>query len=196
MNNLRFFFVLSKSFYTFAACYIMDLYNPNYKQAMTPEEYFNFSNSVNKKRYDALHAFFVGELSAADAAGKYGYKLSSFYSLIRDFRLFLKDNDGEDFFFKDTVLGRKPCKENDLEELIISLRKKNNSVEDIVVILNSKDYEAGYRYVYNVLQEAGFSRLPRRDKASKKQLKIPSVKAPVAEKLDSEFLTSENYFVV
>jgi hypothetical protein len=71
---------------------------------MTPEEFFNFSNSVNKKRYDALNAFFVGELSVADAAGKHGYKLSSFYFFLRDFRLYLKENDGEDFFFNKNVL--------------------------------------------------------------------------------------------
>ena len=75
---------------------------------MTPEEYFNFNDSVNKKRYDALRAFFVEKLPAADAAQKHGYRLSSFYSLIRDFRVWLKSNETDDFFFKDTVLGRKP----------------------------------------------------------------------------------------
>ena len=35
---------------------------------MTPEEYFILNQSVNKKRYDALHAFFVNRLPAADVA--------------------------------------------------------------------------------------------------------------------------------
>jgi hypothetical protein len=153
---------------------------------MTPEEYFNFSSCVNKKRYDALHSYFVDRLSAEDAAKKHGYRLSSFYSLIRDFRAWLKENEKEDFFFKDTVLGRKPGSGDDLKKLIISLRKKNNSIEDIVALLNSKSYDVGYRTVYNVLHEAGFARLPRRDKVSKKQLELPPLKAPVAEKTDWE----------
>jgi predicted transport protein len=153
---------------------------------MTPEEYFNFSSCVNKKRYDALHSYFVDRLPAEDAAQKHGYRLSSFYSLTRDFRAFLKENEKEDFFFKDTVLGRKPGSGDDLKELIISLRKKNNSIEDIVALLNSKSYDVGYRTVYNVLHEAGFSRLPRRDKVSRKQLELPPLKAPVAEKIDWE----------
>jgi hypothetical protein len=151
---------------------------------MIPDEYFNFSDSVSKKRYDALRTFFVDKVPAADVAKKYGYKLSSFYSLTRDFRSFLKENDKDDFFFKDSVSGRKPGKEDDLAELIISLRKKNNSVEDIVAILNAKSYEVGYRYVYNILRDAGFAKLQRRDKFSKKQLELPRLKAPVAEKLD------------
>ena len=38
---------------------------------MTPKEYFEFSASVNKKQYDALHVFFMGGLSATEAAAKY-----------------------------------------------------------------------------------------------------------------------------
>jgi hypothetical protein len=158
---------------------------------MTPDEYFNFNSSVNKKRYDALHDFFVDKLPAADAAKKNGYTLSSLYSEIRDFRAYLKENHEQDYFFKDTVSGRRPGKDNDLEELIISLRKKNYAIEDIVTILHSRSYDEGYRYVYKVLCDAGFARLPRRDKQSKKQLELPPVKAPVAEKLDRE---TEKFF--
>jgi hypothetical protein len=153
---------------------------------MTPDEYFNFSNCVNKKRYDALHSFFVDKLPATDAARKYGYTKSSFYSVIRDFREHLRESPKEDYFFKEAVLGRRPEREDDLKELIISLRKKNNSIEDIVAFLNSRSYDVGYRTVYNVLDEAGFARLPRRDKVSKKQLELPVMKAPIAEKLDWE----------
>jgi len=151
---------------------------------MTPEEYFMFNQSVNKKRYDALHAFFVNGLPAAGVAAGYGYTLPSFYSLIRDFRKYLKEAHQEDFFFKDTVLGRKPGMEDDLKEMIISLRKMNFSAEDIVGIANSRSYEVSYGYVYTVLRGAGFARLPRRSEQSKKQLELPPMKAPVAEKLE------------
>ena len=42
---------------------------------MTPEKYFKSVQSVNKKRYDALHDFFVNHLSASEVAAKYGYTL-------------------------------------------------------------------------------------------------------------------------
>ena len=150
---------------------------------MTPEEYFNFDQSVNRKRYDALHAFFVDRLPAGSVADAYGYTLTSFYSLVRDFRKYLQEPHREDFFFKDTVLGRKPGKEDDLTSLIINLRKMNFSAEDIVGIANSKSYEVSYGSVYKILREEGFARLPRRSDMAKKQLELPPMKAPETEKL-------------
>jgi hypothetical protein len=150
---------------------------------MKPEEYFISNQPVNKKRYDSLHDFFTNNMSAADVATKYGYRKTSFYSLIRDFRSYLKEEQQDDFFFKDTVLGRKPGREDDLKGMIVSLRKMNFSAEDIVGIVNSKSYDVSYGYVYNVLRGEGFARLPRRSELSRKQLELPPVKAPVAEKL-------------
>jgi len=150
---------------------------------MKPEEYFSSRHPVNKKRYDALHDFFVDGLSAAEVAVKYDYTLNSFYSLTRDFRKHLDEGNKEDFFFKDTVLGRKPVKEDELKELIISLRKKGYSAEDIVGIAHSKSYEVSYEYVRDLLHDEGFARLPRRSVMDKRQLELPPVEAPVAEKL-------------
>ena len=162
--------------------FIIYLIDPNYCR-MNPEEYFNFNKSVNRKRYDALHAFFMNRLSATEVATSFGYTLQSFYSLVRDFRQYLKEEHSEDFFFKDTLLGRKPEKNDALEELIISLRKMNFSMEEIVGIANSKSYNISYGFVYKLLHSEGFARLPRRSVTAKKQLELPAIKAPVAEKL-------------
>jgi len=151
---------------------------------MTPEEYFNFHQSVNKKRYDALHAFFVNKLPAAEVAATFGYTITSFYSLIRDFRKYLNESHQDDFFFKENILGRKPCKDDDLKEMIISLRKMNFSVEDIVSIANSKSYEISYGFVYQVLLSEGFARLPRCSVATKERLEAPPLKAPVSDQLE------------
>ena len=150
---------------------------------MTPEEYFDFNQPVTKKRYDALHAFFAGKESAADVAAKFGYTLTSFYSLIRDFREYLRKEHDVDFFFKEPVLGRKPRRDDDLKEMIISLRKMNFAVEEIVGIANSKSYKVSYGFVYKTLHEEGFARLNRRDGLEKKRLELPPMKAPVTEKL-------------
>ena len=147
---------------------------------MTPEEYFDFSKSVNKKRYDALHAFFVDKRMAADAAAISGYTLTSFYSLIRDFRKHLIEHPDDEFFFKPPVLGRKPGKQDDLKEMIISLRKMNFSVEEIVGIANSKSFQVSYGFVYRILCDEGFARLPRRDHTEKKQVELPKITAAEA----------------
>ena len=151
---------------------------------MQPEEYFNFHLSVNKKRYEALRAFFVDKHPANEVANAYGYTLSSFYSLIKEFRQFLKADSAEDFFFKESVLGRKPGKEGDLKELIISLRKMNYSAEEIVGIVNSKSYEVSYGFVYKMLHADGFARLPRRSVTDKVRLEKPPMKASEAVRLE------------
>jgi transposase len=147
---------------------------------MEAEEYFKSQEIVNKKRYDALHSFFVDKRSAQEIATQYGYTVSSLYSLIRDFRVHLKSKTAEDFFFKDSQFGRKERKDDDLENMIVSLRKLNFSAEEIVSIVQSKDFSISYGYVYNVLKEDGFARLPRRSAADKRQLELPVLKAPVA----------------
>ena len=151
---------------------------------MTPEEYFKSKSSVNKKRYDAMYDFFINKKSAAEVAKLYGYTILAFYTTVRDFRKHLKTNPDEDFFFKKIVLGRKPVNNEGLNELVISLRKKNYSVHEIVSIANSKSYKVSYWTVYKLLIKEGFARLPRRSAKSKNQLAPPPIKAPVAEKLE------------
>ncbi|MDR2147185.1 MAG: transposase [Tannerella sp.] len=151
---------------------------------MTPEDYFNNQQFVIKKKYDALYKFFKEKLPASQVAEMYGYTKKSFYSLIRDFRKHLKEHPDEDFFFKEVAVGRKPVKNDKLKELIIKLRKKNFSVENIVSVANSLSYETSYRVVYQTLCDEGFARLPRRSAAEKKQLEVPKIKAPEAIQLD------------
>jgi len=153
---------------------------------MTPEEYFNSQQSVNKKRYDALRAFYVDKRTASEVAASSGYTTGSVYALTNEFRDYLKEDHKEDFFFKDVTLGRKSSQNDELKELIINLRKKNHSIEEIITIANSKSYQTSYHAVYEVLDKEGFSRLPRRKANEKKQLEHPTIKAPVAEKLKNE----------
>jgi hypothetical protein len=147
---------------------------------MEVEEYFKSQKVVNKKRYDALHAYFVEKCDTQAIADQYGYTLSSLYSLIRDFREHLNSEKRGDFFFKDSHLGRKKRKDDGLDELIISLRKQNFSVEEIVGIAQSKNFSTSYGYVHKLLKDDGFARLPRRSTDEKKKLELPVLKAPVA----------------
>ena len=151
---------------------------------MNPNEYFLSQHCVNRRRYDALRDFFVNKRSANEVATTHGYTIHSFYSIVRDFRKYLKEEHTEDFFFRDVTLGRKAEVRADLKEMAISLRKMNFSVEDIVTIVNSKSFDVSYGYVYNTLHQDGFARLPRRSVVSKKDLILPPLKAPVSCKLE------------
>lgn len=158
---------------------------------MEPQDYFSSLEVINKKRYDALRAFFFEKRPAEEVASTYGYSIASFYSLTRDFRLHLKQNPVEDIFFKEVTLGRKQSKSPGLEEMITALRKQNFSAEDIVGIVNSKGYPVSYGYVYNLLNAEGFARLPRRGKQQKKDLELPKIKAPTAGNLE---ITDEKFY--
>jgi hypothetical protein len=140
---------------------------------MEPYEYFSNLEIVNKKRYDALRAFFFEKRPAEEVARTYGYSLASLYSLTRDFRRHLKQDSGEDPFFKEVTLGRKESQQEGLDDMITGLRKHNFSAEDIVGILQSKGYSVSYGYAYKLLNNEGFSRLPRRSRPEKKKLELP-----------------------
>jgi len=153
---------------------------------MEPVDYFENLENVNKKRYDAMRSFFVDKLPAEKVARCYGYSMSSFYSLTRDFRQFIRKNPDpdEDFFFKSTVKGRKTKQLQDVDQMIIGLRKQNFSSEEIVCIMNSKDHDLSYGYVYKLLNNEGFARLPRRGKDEKQKLTLPKIEAPVSSALE------------
>jgi hypothetical protein len=151
---------------------------------MDPFTYFASMDVLNKKKYDALRAFYLDMRPAEDVAKEFGYTLLSFYSLTRDFRNHLKKKPNEDYFFKNTVMGRKVTQLEGLDSLIIGLRKQNFSTEDIVGIVNSKNYKVSYGYVYKLLNKEGFARLPRRSRVEKKKLELPKISAPISGMLE------------
>ncbi|MCD4663673.1 MAG: hypothetical protein K8R68_00280, partial [Bacteroidales bacterium] len=58
-------------------------------------QYFTERGSPSKKKYDALRDFYHQGNKATDVAGKYGYTLSAFYSLAKEFRNHLKGGEGD-----------------------------------------------------------------------------------------------------
>jgi len=161
---------------------------------MDATQYFAGHGSSSKKKYDSLRDFYFLRHKAADVAEKYGYTLSAFYSLTKEFRSYLKTGEGDDFFFRKTTKGRKPIeKTHELDDLIISLRKQNYSSENIVTIANSKNFNISYGYVYQLLTKEGFKRLPRRSNEFRSKQTICKIEAPKTGMLkikDESFSTS------
>ena len=149
------------------------------------KDFFINPTSIKQKQYEALRAFHFDDQPAEQVAKKFNYTLSSFYSLIRDFKANLLDKKQENNFFVETHVGRKKKEGNsELDELIISLRKKYISVEEIKIILDSKGALTSESHIHSTIKKAGFARLPRRDKKTRKSTRSKlTIDAPKSEKI-------------
>ena len=103
---------------------------------MNGKDYFSTNTLVIRKKYEALKSFYKDGLSAKTVAEEFGYTLSAFYSLSRDFQTHLRDAPDTDYFFKDTSLRTKRVKDaTEVDAIIIALRKKSFSLSEIKSIL-------------------------------------------------------------
>ena len=152
--------------------FIMPIIYPNF---MSPEEYFENISGVQKK-YESMKAFFKEKMTAEKIASNYGYSVSTVYTLTKTFRKQLKESPNKDPFFIMPKKGR-PFKKNknQLDDLIVSLRKKNLSVPDIKSMIDTHPIfdEISESYIDYLLKEEGFSRLPRRNNFSRERKELP-----------------------
>ncbi len=149
-----------------------------------------FANPSNllHRQYLVLRSFLYDMKSAEEVASEFGLSTHAVYALAKVFKNKLKDstNLGEDLFFKELKLGRpKQERDSDLEELIVSYRKKNLSVTDIKIITDAKGFNVSEGYIYRVCDDNGFVRLPKRSKEEKQELidkskQVALLKAPVS----------------
>lgn len=143
---------------------------------MKPVDFFTTPQTTAQKQYEALRMFFVENKSAAEVADAFGYTYRGFTTIVSDFRKKLKENQGRDLFFKELKRGRKEILTQS-KDLIIALRKKYYSIEDIKVVLDSKGFSVSEKSIHNILKQQGFARLPRRQKFVKQNLEKHGIQA-------------------
>lgn len=114
--------------------------------------------NATHRQYEALRAFFVDGLSSAEVAKHFGYTPGSFRVLCHEFRC-----APERPFFLEPVRrsGPTPARRR-IRDRIVALRKQNLSVYDISRELAGVDIMRSPAAIAKVLQQEGFSRLPRR----------------------------------
>ncbi|NHZ87086.1 MAG: transposase [Planctomycetia bacterium] len=153
---------------------------------MEPEKFFAYPKNTLQKQYEALREFFLEGTSGEDTAKKFGYTLSSFYSLSRDFKIGLKEGNMAEQFFTIKYKGRKPKDSSgEINKFIIDLRKKYLSVTDIKAVLDVQGETISESYIYNVINKDGFARLPRRNQSTRRQAASSlKLKAPKSYMLD------------
>jgi len=159
---------------------------------MEPNAFFANPQNAVQKQYEALRAFYVEKCSGEEVAKRFGYTLTSFYSLTRDFKKNLSHDKPAQYFFASKLTGRKPKDETGkINQFIVDLRKKYLSVPDIKAILDVQGHSVSERYVYNVIHKEGFARLPRRNNSIREKsgaaLKIQAPKSVMLDFLPETF---------
>lgn len=152
---------------------------------MDAKNYFLHPGSIAQKQYEALRMFYVDKTPAKEVAEKFGYTYRGFTTIASNFRKEIKKGTMDDLFFKKRKKGKKRNSQiASSKTLVIDLRKKYYSVEDIKTTLDSKGYAMSEKTIYNILREEGFSKLPRRLKTTRKQLEPPIIEAEKSTRLN------------
>lgn len=151
---------------------------------MNAINFFLLPSSIAQKQYEALRMYYVEGKTAKEVAEKFGYKHRGFTTIVTEFNKKLKNNDVEDLFFKSTQKGRKTTeKVVGAKDIVIDLRKSYHSVEEIKAIIDGKGFNISERTIYDIIKREGFSRLPRRTRLVKQELRLPKIQADKSHRL-------------
>jgi len=124
---------------------------------VTDAKYFLKPKATAHKRYEALRAYYIDNLSQERAADRFGYTTNSFRALVRDFK-----QGRLDFFIEKSRGPTTRRTPHSVHEMIVELRKKNKSVYDICDILDEEGVHVSDATVRRILRSEGFARLSRR----------------------------------
>jgi len=128
------------------------------------------------RQYEALRAYFVEQVSSAEAAERFGYTPGSFRVLVHKFR-----QDPARAFFAVPATGPQHAPKRDgVREDVIALRKQNLSIYDISAALAGEGRALSPVAVSLILTEEGFARLPRRPDEERPDA-VRATVAPVAD---------------
>jgi len=112
--------------------------------------------SATHRQYEALRAYFVDRIPAADVAARFGYTVGSLHQLAHQLRL----DPARQFFAEPRRPGAKASEA--VQQQIVQLRKQNQSIHDISQALKKEGVRRSPAAVAAVLQQEGFAKLPRR----------------------------------
>jgi len=120
--------------------------------------FFLEPSNATHRQYEALRAYYVEKVSAADAAERFGYTPGSLRVLAHKFR----KNPSREFFLAPKKGPKTAPTNKRVREMVIALRKQNLSIYDISRALKKEGESLSPVAVSLMLKEEGFARLPRR----------------------------------
>jgi len=121
---------------------------------MTPQ-------SPEQKKYDALRAYYLDAMPASEVTTKFGYSVTYFKKIRSVFRQALKHEHNPFFLHKKPGPTKRNTSQTTID-LIVALRKKNYSIQDIRLTLAARNISVGLNTIDQILKDEGFSPLPRR----------------------------------
>jgi len=120
--------------------------------------FFEEPATPRQRQYEALRAFFVEELTSAEAAQRFGYSPGAFRVLCHAFRR----RELPEFFATARTGPREQPKKSRAREQIVALRKRNYSIYEISQALKEQGTPLSATAVREVVAQEGFAPLPRR----------------------------------
>lgn len=120
-------------------------------------ERFTEPTLAAQRRYEALRAYWVEELSAAQIAERFGYGKASVQTLISQYR----QADLAELFSRSRPGPKRQPKKDAARERVIRLRRERHGIEEIVAELGRAGTPLSRTAVWEILREAGLSRMPR-----------------------------------
>ncbi|MGZ6590051.1 MAG: hypothetical protein ACXVHX_38115 [Solirubrobacteraceae bacterium] len=120
-------------------------------------ERFTEPTLAAQRRYEALRAYWVEELSAAQIAERFGYSKASVQTLISQYR----QADLAELFSSSRPGPKHQPKKDAARERVIGLRRSRHGIEEIVAELERAGTPLSRTAVWEILKEAGLSRMPR-----------------------------------
>jgi transposase len=136
------------------------------------DQFFTKPSSARQNQYELIRAIIVDKISIPEASARFGYKVSTTYSLLRDFK------SGKIDLFP--IVTRGPAQRRtsqDVQDKIIKYRKCNLSTTEIETKLKEHNIQISARTIERILKEAGYEKLKRRTNSErgvgKKRQSIP-----------------------
>lgn len=139
---------------------------------MEPKQYFMSPQTPKQKKYDALRAYYLDDMSAREVSAKFGYTSAYFKKIRSEFRQALQREQNP--FFLPQKPGPKERNTSQTSiKLIVALRKKNYSIQDIRMALSAQNISIGLNTIDQILKDEGFSPLPRRTRLERHAITSP-----------------------
>jgi transposase len=145
-------------------------------------ERFTEPTAAAHRRYEALRAYFVEERSAGEIAERFGYTKASVQTLISTYR----QADLAELFAHARPGPKHQPKKDAARERAIVLRRSRHGIEEIVSELERAGTPLSRTAVWELLREAGLSRMPKRAAAAKPEPEPERLQAPKVRVLADE----------
>jgi transposase len=122
-------------------------------------EYFLTPAGASQRRYEALRAYFVEGMPAAEVADRFGYSTASVHQMATVLRR------GRMSLFTDPRPGPKGPRKatGELRAKVLALRAAGHSVTEISAALTAEGLPVSAQTAWQILDAEGIPRLPRRD---------------------------------